>query len=104
MQEDTVLDLTPLGINGKSAIGHSGKRIWLRTCLIHIPALKHIACWNSRRCVGVVTAHIRTVFNARFGSDLSCGSFACYSNIITIIISTIHEVDGVGRAGIIHIN
>ena len=91
MQEYTVLDLTPLGVDGQSALRHIIESKWLITGCVHIPALEDEAFRNVSRFVAVVIRNISTVNDA--GNELDLALAGPDLATVTVYIDTIHEVD-----------
>ena len=100
MQEHTVLDLAPLGVDGKAAVGHCGEIICLRASVVDIPALEHKAC---RRCRNVVVVpalvvgrQIRSVRDVVNCMKRTAVGFV-EDVVVTVDVHAIHEVERIGK-------
>ena len=113
MQEHTVLDLTPLGIDRQAAIRHRREGIGLRACVVDIPALKDIPLGSGRLIVIgagraavrlVVGRQIRVVGDILLYLQLALGVLARDSVIIAVIVRAVHVVQRIDVAGVITID
>ena len=105
MEEDTVLDLTPPGIDGDTALGHGGEGIGLCAGVVNIPALEDIAFRSGGRIIAgailVVCSQIRAIGDAVDLVQLAHAGFAGDPVAVAVIVGTVHEVDGIEVAGVI---
>ena len=93
VQEDTVLDLAPLGIDRDAVDRHRRERVLTGAGLVHVPAFEHIAGLG-RRLIIVVAADIRAVGDGFAGIQLlAAGSLI--RGVAVVGIHTVHEVDHV---------
>ena len=95
VQEDTVLDLAPFGIDRQTAFRHRCKCILVRTGRIDVPAFKDIPSGRRRRIeigsVFVIGTQICAVGDI---ADLMQLSAACFIQrvVVAVHISTVHEI------------
>ena len=107
MQEYTVLDHMPLGIDCDTAFRHCAERILRRTCIINIPTVKYIAgrCMCSIRLVVVIVSNTCTILDIPYSTDLPLVLVPFFNFIsVTVYIDSIHEVDRIDITGIVAIN
>ena len=107
MQEDTILDLPPLGEDSYIALWHLFifKRIGLSAGAVDIPALENVAFRNviCYRFEAVVAGNISTVSDAR--SNLELALVNLIDRVaVAVYISAVHEVDLVGHTLVIAID
>ena len=99
MQEHTILDLTPLGIDSNTTFGHFVKCIRLRTILIQKPSFKHKAVILGCRSIiiglsFIIRSHIGIVCNTTHLIYLTVIYFR-QRVVVTIHINTIKISDGI---------
>ena len=107
MQEYTILDHLPLGIDRYTAFRHRPKGILRRACVIDIPSIKYISGRSMRsiRFIVVIGTYIRTVCNIGCGPDLALVLIQLSNFIsVTIYVDSIHEVDRVNITSIEALN
>ena len=93
MQEDAVLDLPPLGVDGYTALRHRIKSIGLVAGFIHKPAFEDEALRNVGRSIILVFGDIRTVSDTVDRLDLALAGPDQIA--VAVYVSAVHEVDGV---------
>ena len=91
MQEDTVLDLPPLGVDGYAALRHRVKIIELVAGFVHKPALEDEAFRNIARYKIVVVGDVGTVSDAVNSLDLTLTGID--NMAVAVYVSAVHEVD-----------
>ena len=104
VQEDTVLDLTPLGIDGDAAVGHRGEVVGLLTQFIDIPTIEDKAGMSvsSVRTVGSIGRDVSAIDDIRNGSYLSLDKIIIVKTFsVAVIIGTIHKVDSEQLTGVV---
>ena len=113
MQEHTVLDLAPLGIDRHTAFGHRREGIGMRACVVDIPALEDIPLGSGRLIVIgagraavrlVVGRQIRAVGDILHYFQLALGVLARDPVPVAVIIRAVHEVQRVDITGIVTID
>ena len=100
MQEHTVLDHMPLGIDRNTALRHRREIIRRLTtaAVVDIPPVKDISFGGMVRVrlVAVVSADISTKGEAFYNSDLPLFFVLSFDLVVVAInIYSIHEVDGI---------
>ena len=103
VQEHTVLDLAPLGIDRQSALRHRGEGVLLSTLAIDVPSLENVTGRNCRGHVTIVRCRVRTVSDILLRSDLA-KSILTQGVVVAINVFAVHEVDGIELTVIIEVN
>ena len=103
VQEDTVLDLAPLGVDRDTVDRHRSKCVLAGAALVHVPTLELVTGRYRVRFIAVIAAGACAISNGIAGAKLRA-TRCVIRGVAVICIHTVHEVDGVGRSLIIIIN
>ena len=113
VQEYTVLDLTPLGIDREAAVRHRREGIGMRAELVDIPAFKNVSLGCGRLIViraGRVAVHLVVGLQIRVVRDvvdymqLAAAGLARDPVPVAVIIRAVHEVQRIDITGIVTID